>query len=129
MATANYSLLNQTFIWNGVGINAVKSYSIAPMEDMFSAQADNSSGDVIFIKNPAHAMREITFTTSAKSTSNTFLQIAALEGSTGVFAHYDNTGTCVEMVEGKLMKTNSGAEADPVDREWKVIGKFMVEIE
>ena len=129
MTQYNYSLRDQTFTWDAVPLQGVKSFDVAPVNDRFDMMADNSSGDVLFVEKADHKLREITFTTEHKAGTNTILQLAATEGSTGVFAHFDGTGTQTILVKGKLMKTKTGASNDPVDREWKVIGELILETE
>ena len=129
MTQYNYSLRDQTFTWNAIPLDGVKSYDVSTPTERFDMMADNSSGDVLFVEKADHKLREITLTTEHKAGTNSYLQIAALEGSTGVFAHFDGSGTQTLLVKGKLMKTKTGASNDPVDREWKIIGEMIAETE
>ena len=129
MTQYNYSLRDQTFTWNAIPIQGVKSFDVSSVNDRFDMMADNSSGDVLFVEKADHKLREITFTTEHKSGSNTFLQLSATEGSTGLFAQFDGNGVQTVIIKGKLMKTKTGASNDPVDREWKVIGELVAEME
>ena len=128
MESRNYSLLDCTMVIGVVPLFEVKDVKISMPNEKFSTVADNSTGNVTYVKNTAWRLTELTIACSQGGVGATELSAMEIAESTYPFALYDNNGNTAFTGECKVNFTDAGFTNDPTDVNFKLVGKMTARV-
>ena len=127
-ASRNYSFQDVNMIIGGIPMFEVKDLKITKPNDKFSTVADNSTGNLTYIKNVAHRVMELTIACAQGGAGA--VELSALEAaeSTYPFAIYDTNGITTFEGECKVNFTDAGFTNEPTDVNFKLVGKMNARV-
>ena len=129
MATSrNYSFEDCTMVIGGVPLFEVKDFKITMPNDKFSTVADNSSGNVTYVKNTAWRLTEASVACAQGGAGASELSALEITEATLPFAVYDNNGNTAVTGECKVNFMDAGWTGDPTDVNFKLVGKITARV-
>jgi len=106
----------------------VKDVKLSKPTDKFTTVADNSTGNVTYVKNTAHKLMELTIACAQGGAGAMELSLLEQDEATLPFAIYDNNGNTAFTGECKVNFSDAGWSNDPTDVNFKLVGKMNARI-
>ena len=121
-----YAFVDCDMIIGGVPLFELKSVNFSRPTEKWAATADNSSSSVVYTKNAAHVLADVTIAVMQGGIGNQELTTMYEAESTYPYMIIDNNGSTIIVGECKVNHTDYAITNDPTDINWKLVGKVNV---